>query len=193
MLMTNENIVLAPLDRLFGTVFIRFIPKFVRPNHLTVARIILTPFVLWMMWIENWPWAVGLFLFAALTDALDGALARLRKQITLWGTMADPIADKLLIGSSIALFVGREVNFLFAVVIVSMELLIVAGAIYRRHQGRYSSANGYGKIKMFFQVLGVSLLLFAKLAGLPLVVPFAVGTLSIAIAFAVISLLTYSS
>ncbi len=193
MLMTNENIVLAPLDRFFGAVFIRFIPRFVRPNHLTVMRIVMTPVVLWFLWAENWPWAIGFFLVAALTDALDGALARLRKQITLWGTMADPVADKLLIGSSIALFVGREVNFLFAVVIVSIELLIVAGAVYRRRQGRYSSANGYGKIKMFFQVLGVSLLLLAKLVGLPLVVPFAVGTLAIAIAFAVISLLTYSS
>lgn len=193
MLMTNDNIVLAPFDRLLGAVFVRFFPKWVRPNHWTVLRIILTPVVLWLFWIEAWPWALGLFIFAALTDAFDGAQARLRKQITLWGTMADPVADKLLIGSCVVLFVAQEVNFLFAVVIVSIELLIVAGALYRRRQGRYSSANNYGKLKMFFQILGVSLLILAKLAGLPLAVPFAVGTLSLAIAFAVISLLTYSS
>ncbi|MEK7473276.1 MAG: CDP-alcohol phosphatidyltransferase family protein [Patescibacteria group bacterium] len=193
MLMTNENIVLAPFDKLLGAVFIRFFPKFVRPNHLTVLRILLTPLVLWLLWIEQWPWALGLFLFAAMTDAWDGAMARLRKQITLWGTMADPAADKLLIGSVVVLFVAKELNFLFAVVIVSVELLIVAGALYRRRQGRYASANGYGKIKMFLQILGVSFLLLAKLSGLMLVVPFAIGTLSLAVAFAVVSMLTYSS
>ncbi|MCC6563977.1 CDP-alcohol phosphatidyltransferase family protein [Candidatus Uhrbacteria bacterium] len=193
MLMTNENIVLAPFDRLLGATIVRFVPSFVRPNHWTVLRIVLIPVVLWLFWIQNWPWALGVFIFAALTDAIDGAQARLRKQITLWGTMADPVADKLLIGSAVALFVAREVSLMFAVVIVLIELLIVAGAMYRRSQGRYSSANGYGKIKMFFQILGVCLLLLAKVAGLPLAVPFAVGTLSLAIAFAVISLLTYSS
>jgi CDP-diacylglycerol--glycerol-3-phosphate 3-phosphatidyltransferase len=193
MLMTNENIVLAPFDRFFGAVFIRFFPKFIRPNHLTVLRMVLTPAVLWMLWIENWPWAFGLFLLAATTDAWDGAMARLRKQITLWGTMADPIADKILIGSVVVLFVAKQINFLFAIMIVSVELLIVAGAVYRRRQGRYASANGYGKIKMFLQIFGVSILLLAKLAGLPLAVPFAVGTLSLSVVFAVISMLTYSS
>ncbi|MCK9361047.1 CDP-alcohol phosphatidyltransferase family protein [Patescibacteria group bacterium] len=191
--MTNENIVLAPFDRLLGATIVRFVPSFIRPNHWTVLRIVLIPVVLWLFWIQNWPWALGVFIFAALTDAIDGAQARLRKQITLWGTMADPVADKLLIGSAVALFVAREVSLMFAVVIVLIELLIVGGALYRRSQGRYSSANGYGKIKMFFQILGVCLLLLAKVAGLPLAVPFAVGTLSLAIAFAVISLLTYSS
>lgn len=191
--MTNENIVLAPHDKLMGVVFVRWLPRVLRPNHLTVFRVILTPFVLFLLWTERWPWALGLFLFAALTDALDGSLARLRKQITLWGTMADPVADKLLIGSAVVVFVAREVNLLFAAVIVSVELLVVAGALYRRRQGRYASANNYGKIKMFLQVMGVALLILAKVSGLTLATPFGVGILSLAIAFAVLSLLTYSS
>jgi len=193
MLMTNENIVLAPHDKIMGAVFVRWLPRFVRPNQLTVLRVILTPIVLWLLWSEQWSWAFWLFLFAALTDALDGSLARLRKQITLWGTMADPVADKLLIGSAVVVFVAREVNVLFAAVIVSVELLIVAGALYRRRQGRYASANHYGKIKMLLQVTGVALLILAKISGLHLATPFGVGTLSLAIAFAVLSLLTYSS
>jgi CDP-diacylglycerol--glycerol-3-phosphate 3-phosphatidyltransferase len=146
-----------------------------------------------LLWTEHWSWALGVFLFAAFTDLLDGSLARLRKQITLWGTMADPVADKLLIGTAMVVFVARAVNILFAVVIVSVELLIVAGALIRRRQGRYHSANQYGKIKMLLQVLGVSLLMLAKISGLYLTTPFGVGTLSLAIAFAVLSLLTYSS
>ncbi|HVM90340.1 MAG TPA: CDP-alcohol phosphatidyltransferase family protein [Verrucomicrobiae bacterium] len=193
MLMTNENIVLAPHDRLMGAVFVRWLPKFIRPNHLTILRVILAPVVLYLFWTEQWTAAFWLFIFAALTDALDGSMARLRKEITLWGTMADPVADKLLIGTSVVVFVAREVNALFALVIVSVELLIVLGAVYRRRQGRYSSANGYGKIKMLLQVIGVALLILAKLSGLHLAVPFGVGTLSLAIAFAVLSLFTYSS
>ncbi|MEI7512178.1 MAG: CDP-alcohol phosphatidyltransferase family protein [Candidatus Uhrbacteria bacterium] len=193
MLMTNENIVLAPHDRFMGAVFVRWLPRFLRPNHFTVLRIILTPFVLGLLWTKHWPAALALFLFAALTDAIDGSMARLRKQITLWGTMADPVADKLLIGSAVIVFVAREVNMSFAVVMVLVELLIIAGALYRRRQGRYASANHYGKIKMLLQVIGVALLILAKLAGLHLVAPFGVGVLSLAIVFAVLSLLTYSS
>ena len=54
------------------------------------------------------------------------------------------------------------------------------------------SANLAGKLKMLFQVIGVSTLLIAKWSGLSLLVPFSVGTLTIAIVFAVVSLLTYS-
>ena len=78
-----------------------------------------------------------------------------------------------------------------AAVIVIIELMIVAGAAYNRHLGRYSSANEYGKIKMFLQCLGVVLLLVGKIAGIELAVPFAVGTFSVAIVFAIVSLLTY--
>ncbi len=193
MLMTNENIRYFPHDRLLQYTILQLVPRFIKPNHLTILRIILIPIVLYFFWVENWPWALGLFLFAALTDAMDGSLARTRKQITLWGTLADPVADKLLIGSAVVLFVAREIHPLFAVVIVLIELLIVIGALYRKRRGLYASANNYGKIKMLLQVTGVALLIFAKLAGYSLVVPFATATLALAIVFAIVSLLTYSS
>lgn len=191
MLMTNDTIQLYPHDRPLAWLIVRFLPKWLKPNHLTVLRFCLTPCVLFLLWMEWWPWAFALFVFTAFTDALDGTMARTRKQITLWGTMADPIADKLLIGSVVVLFVAKEVNPLFAALIVFMEILIVAGAVYRKRRGIYSSANEYGKLKMLLQVVGVSLLLIAKLLGIHLVVPFAVGTLSLAIVFAIVSLLTY--
>lgn len=192
MLMTNENIRLYPHDRLFAATVLRFIPRSVRPNHITVLRFFLVPFVLWFLWVENWPWALGCFLLAACTDALDGSLARTRKQITTWGTVADPIADKLLIASVVILFVAREVNAAFALIIVLMEALIAIGAMVRaRSHGSMISANGYGKLKMLFQVIGVTLLLIAKLLGFQLVVPFAIGTLTVAIIFATVSLVTY--
>lgn len=192
MLMTNETIRLYPHDHLFAWTLVPITPRWIRPNHLTVLRMILIPFVLYTLWIESWYWALGLFLFAALTDAWDGSLARLRKQITLWGTMADPVADKLLIGTVAILFVAREVNVVFAITIVLIELMLVAGAYIRKRQGRYTSANNYGKLKMFLQVFGVSLLLVAKLFGVEMAVPVAVGTLSLAIVLAIVSLITYT-
>lgn len=193
MLMTNENIRFFPHDRLLEYTILKLVPNFIKPNHLTVLRILLIPFVLYFFWVEQWSVALPLFLFAALTDAMDGSLARTRKQITLWGTLADPVADKLLIGSAVVIFVAREIHPLFAIVIVFLELLIVAGALFRKQRGLYSSANGYGKIKMLLQVTGVALLLVAKLAGISLAVPFATATLGLAIVFAIVSLLTYSS
>lgn len=190
--MTNESIQLYPHDRILAWTLVPITPKFIRPNHLTVLRIFLIPVVLGALWSESWTWALGLFLFAAITDAWDGSLARLRKQITLWGTMADPVADKLLIGSVVVSFVAREVNIIFAVTIVLIELMLVAGAYIRKRQGRYASANNYGKLKMFLQVLGVSLLLVTKLMGVDTYVPYAIGTLSLAIVLAVVSLITYT-
>lgn len=191
MLMTNETVKLYWHDRILAKTLLRLIPRDVRPNHITILRVILTPFVLYFLWKESWEVAVPLFLFAALTDALDGSVARVRKQITLWGTVADPAADKLLIGSVVFLFVAKEISMEFATIILVIELMIILTGLARRRRGEYVSANWYGKLKMLFQVAGVTLLLIAKWSGIDLFVPFSVGTFSIAIVFAVISLLTY--
>lgn len=191
MLMTNENIRYYPHDWVFKYTLNPLIPKQVLPNHITVLRFLLIPFVLYFLWIEDWKAALAMFLIAALTDALDGSMARVRKEITMWGTVADPIADKLLIGSVVVLFVAKEVNPIFSMIIVVMELLILAGAVHHHRNHKLVSANGYGKLKMFFQVAGVTILLAAKLVGFQLAVPFAIGTFSVAIIFAIVSLLTY--
>jgi len=190
--MTNENVRLYAHDRLLQRTVLRLIPRDIKPNHLTILRVFMTPFVLYFVWTRNWPLAFTLFIAAAITDILDGSLARTRKQITMWGTVADPIADKLLIGSVVVLFVAQEINTAFAAIIVIIESLIVLTAIIKKKRGsEYYSANWYGKLKMVFQCVGVSALLVARWSGLELFVPFSIGTLSVAIAFAVISLYTY--
>lgn len=193
MLMTNHNAPIYAHDRLLHAVLIRFLPKQLHPNHVTLFRFFLIPFVLWYLAQGSWSVAVPLFIFASFTDALDGSMARTRRQITTWGTLADPVADKLLIGSVVVLFVAREVNPVFAGIIVLMELLIVGTGIIRYKNGHpITSANWAGKIKMLLQVTGVAALLIARWAGISLLVPFSVGTLTVAIIFAIVSLLTYS-
>lgn len=190
-LMTNENITFYPHDRLMAATVLKLVPSFIRPNHFTVARLVLTPFVLALLWLKWWEVLVPVFMLTAFTDVIDGSLARTRAQITMWGTAADPVADKILIGSVVVLFVAQEINPLFAALIVFLELLIVLSGLRRARRGAFVSANVYGKLKMLMQVLGVALLLLARAFGIEMFVPVSMGTFSLAIVFAIISLFTY--
>src|SRR5579862_3821640 len=118
MLMTNENVREYPHDRLLKVTLLPLIPDWITPNMVTVLRALLIPFNLYYVWREDWMIAVPFFLLTAFTDVIDGSLARTRKRITLWGTIADPIADKLLIGSVVILFVAREIDVAFAAVML---------------------------------------------------------------------------
>ncbi len=182
---------LYPHDRLLGATVIRLIPAFVTPNALTWLRFVLTPFVLYFLYLGNYAVGVPLFVFTAFTDALDGSLARLRNRITEWGSTFDPVADKFLIGSVLLLVVIRHMNPIFGIAIVFLEILIVIGGIIRKRRGHAVMANGVGKIKMLLQFLGVTLLLVAVWSGIDLFIPFSMATLSLAIVFAILSLLTY--
>ncbi len=191
MLMTNENVRLYPHDHVLAATILRWIPRAWRPNHFTIARLVSVPFVLWFLWTENWTVALPLFLLSASTDAIDGSLARTRKQITLWGTVADPLADKLLIGPVALLFVARQIHPYFALLLVLVECCIGLGAYIGYRRGGYMSANIFGKIKMCLQVLGISLLLIAKVSSLAVCVPLAIVVFGLALIFGIASMLTY--
>lgn len=167
------------------------IPGFCRPNHLTILRLVLTPFVLYFLMQENYQIGVPLFFITALTDLIDGSLARVRKQITEWGTFYDPVADKVLIGSVAILIVAQHINVWMALIIIGLDLILVIGGYLRRREGEVIHANTWGKLKMCLQVAGVMALLIAVWLGVDLFIPFSIGTFSLAIVFAVISLFTY--
>lgn len=187
----RDPLKLFPHDRVLAATVLRLIPRWVTPNMVTVLRFALIPFVLAALSLDWWAVAFPLFLFTAFTDAIDGSLARTRKQVTEWGTFFDPVADKLLIGSVVLLLVAERVNPWFALLILGVEVLIITGGIIRKGRGVVTSANIFGKTKMFLQVLGVTFLLIAAWTGTDLYVDLSVGTLSLAVAFAVISLFTY--
>lgn len=191
-LMTNETVQLYFQDRLLAKTVIPLIPNWIKPNHLTVLRFFSIPFVTYFMWVENWTVAIPLFLAAGLTDMLDGSLARVRKQITLWGTIADPTADKLLIGSVACIFIVREVHHLLALAILFVEFLTVLSAYARKRRGEYISANGAGKVKMFLQVLGVLALFLGKVYAAPWLFVLGTGLLIVSLGFGVVALVSYS-
>ncbi len=189
--MTNENVRVYPHDRLLAATLLRLIPVRWKPNHFTVFRFLSVPLVLWFLWQEQWNIALPLFSIAAFTDAIDGSLARTRKQITLWGTVADPIADKLLIAPVALLFVARQIHPLFALLLVLVELCIMLSAYIGFRRIGYASANIFGKIKMFLQVMGVVLLLIGKVTSLTIMIPFAIVIFGLGLIFGIASLLTY--
>src|SRR3990167_513261 len=88
---------LYPHDHAMRWLVLPLIPRWVTPNHVTVSRFLMTPFAVWGLAIGAWAWAIPFFIFVAFTDVIDGSLARVRKQVTEWGSFYDPLADKLLI------------------------------------------------------------------------------------------------
>ncbi len=135
------------------------------PNSLTLLRIFLVPFLVVVLLTKfDGRETVGLliFLVATATDFLDGWLARRRGQITTFGTLLDPIADKLLIS---AVFISLvELGLAPAwmvVVIVGREFAVSGLRAIASGQGIVIPASGWGKAKMLSQVVAASLLILA--------------------------------
>lgn len=179
-------------DRLFAATILKLFPRFVRPNFLTVFRFITVPFVAFLLIQGDYLNGFWLFSISALSDALDGALARTRKQITDWGIVFDPVADKLLIGVVAVIVISKAISPLMAALIIGMEIVLVLSSYYR-FRGRLVPARLLGKIKMILQSVGVSLLLLGLFMISPLLITIATYTLIISLFFSVMSLVSYKS
>jgi CDP-diacylglycerol--glycerol-3-phosphate 3-phosphatidyltransferase len=178
-------------DRILAATILRLIPLWVRPNQITIFRFLFTPVVFFLLYKGYLVWGFWAFLLAAFSDALDGSLARTRDQVTAWGKVYDPLADKILIASVIYVIVLQTIGFWTSVIIIGLEVIIIIAAWVRKIEGRVIQANWWGKIKMILQVLGVSVLLLAIIFNWTPLLFFASGALYLAIVFAVISLLTH--
>ena len=135
------------------------------PNKLTLLRILLVPFFIFFLlntYIKhNFFWSLLTFLFAALTDHLDGKLARKNNQITDFGKFLDPLADKILVLSAFICFV--ELNLISSipvVIILSRELIITSIRLISTDKNRNISANKWGKFKTTSQMITIIYILF---------------------------------
>jgi len=169
-----------------------WLPKKVTPNHLTILRMILTPVVLVLLFFKNYDIGIPLFFFTAFTDAMDGSLARLRKQVTNWGIFYDPIADKALVGSVLLLIAINYIHPILAISLVIMELCLIFGGWYRLKRGVTVHANFWGKFKMFFEFSGLLMILISLWLNFAPLIDLASGTFILALIFGLISLMTYS-
>jgi CDP-diacylglycerol--glycerol-3-phosphate 3-phosphatidyltransferase len=147
------------------------------PNYLTIARIFLVPLLVVVLltpfseeWfgIHRYAFGIVVFLIAAVTDILDGHLARKRNQVSKLGTLLDPIADKLLISSALVVLVDKHLAPAWAVVIIlGREFAVTGLRSVAAAEGIIISAKSVGKIKMWAQCVAVVSLLIAGAAGDP--------------------------
>ena len=132
-------------------------------NAFTMLRALLVPVIAALVFADGdtarW-WAFAVFVFAALTDSIDGWVARRLIGITRFGQLADPLADKLLIiGSLSVLAVNQELPWLAVVIIVIREVAVTVQRTVLVRRGVVMSASPFGKAKTVSQVAAVTLYL----------------------------------
>jgi CDP-diacylglycerol--glycerol-3-phosphate 3-phosphatidyltransferase len=136
------------------------------PNVLTLGRILLIPiFVLVFMdpTPERSLLAAVIFTAAAVTDLLDGYIARRTGQITKLGKLLDPIADKLLVLSALILLVNVDrVGALVAILIIARELTVTGIRAMAAGERMIIAAQAMGKYKMALQVVAIVLLILDR-------------------------------
>ncbi len=151
------------------------------PNKITLARIFLAIIILIMLMVPwesfnvQWPVYVYkdilisleyivagiLFLIAALTDFLDGYIARSRNLVTDFGKVADAIADKILVnGLLVILAYERIIPVIIPVVIITRDIITDSCKSICGNKGSVVAASNLGKLKTIFMMVGLTLVMF---------------------------------
>jgi CDP-diacylglycerol--glycerol-3-phosphate 3-phosphatidyltransferase len=135
------------------------------PNVLTLLRILLVPVLVVALLDETANGdllAAIVFALASATDAMDGYLARSRNDITTFGKLMDPIADKLLIISALVALVSlHRLAGWVAMVIIARELTVTVTRMQATQHGVVIAANWWGKAKTIVQVAAIFALIVA--------------------------------
>ena len=147
------------------------------PNSITIGRIVVVPLLVVVLltpvaerWfgMSGYVLAIIIFLLAALSDIVDGRLARSRNQVSTLGKFLDPIADKLLISAALIVLVEKNLAPSWAVVvIIGREFIITGLRSVAATEGIVMQAQSLGKLKMWAQCVAVVSLLVAAANGTP--------------------------
>jgi len=136
------------------------------PNLLTLLRILLVPVLVVALGTEakgGSEIAAAVFVLAALTDGLDGYIARSRQSITTFGKVMDPVADKLLIAAALLTLVSLDrLAAWVAMVIIAREFAVSGLRIAAGQQGVVIPASALGKVKTIVQSAAVLALIAAS-------------------------------
>lgn len=166
------------------------------PNSVTVARVLLVPVVVAAMLADagsgGWRWvAAAVFALAAATDRVDGYLARRLDQVTDFGKMVDPIADKLLIGAALVTLSGLgDLPWWVTAVILVRELGITAMRFAVLRYVVIPASYG-GKIKTVLQSVGIGLFVLPLHLLHPVVTVVAWVVIIVAVALTVLTGVDY--
>ena len=163
------------------------------PIALTLFRIVVVPLIIVFVISSDRVRvliAAVIFVAASLTDWLDGRLARRRNQVTQFGTLLDPVADKLLVAAALVALVQVDmIGAWVAMVIIGRELAVTGLRGVALSMGVVVPASSFGKLKTVAQYVAVTILILER--GVPReYVPFhliSVGVLWVAVGLTVVS------
>lgn len=166
-------------------------------NRLTVLRVLAVPFFVALMLVpvngqrcEGWcKWtALAVFIIAALTDLVDGRIARAYQLVTNFGKFMDPLADKLLVCSALICLVELErIPAWVVIIIIAREFVISGIRLIASDDGVVISASKWGKVKTVFQMIMVGFMI----GNLPIFDILTQILMWIALALTLISLVDY--
>lgn len=137
--------------------------KITIPTFFTLLRIALVPFIIFFMYQQSWGTAFLLFLIAAVTDVIDGALARFWDEQTFLGACLDPVADKLLVLSIFCALAFVQsplfhIPLWFVLIVFVKEAILVLGSlvVYLVTGSLEIAPTWLGKASMFIQVIFIA-------------------------------------
>ncbi len=169
------------------------------PNQLTLLRVLFIPLLVVVFYLP-WEWryfaSAAIFSIAALTDLLDGYLARRLDMETPFGAFLDPVADKLIVAVALVLLLERDSSPQFAIpamIIIGREIVVSALREWMAELGqRTSVAVSYiGKIKTTMQMISIIVLLMFNPRTYPIFHGLGLGLLYIAAALTIWSMFVY--
>lgn len=169
----------------------KFINRFGAANTVTVARILLIPIFLVIL-LTKWPslplfdalgltselWqpliGAAIFGLIAATDAVDGYLARSRNEVTTFGKLVDPLADKLLVTAALlALVQLQSIPAWVAFIIISREFVVSGLRMVNAVEGVVVQASVLGKIKTVLQIVAIVAVILSNSSLASLISPLA--------------------
>ena len=164
------------------------------PNKLTIARMIIVPFLVIFL-LTGWGGeanryiSLTLFVVASVTDWFDGYLARKNNLVTNFGKFMDPLADKLLVCSAMICMIDlKRLSAWFVIIIIAREFIISGFHLIAAENGIVIAANYWGKFKTASQMIMI-ILLILHFDGIFVILEQIFIWLSLALT--IISLITY--
>ena len=164
------------------------------PNKLTIARMIIVPFLVIFL-LTGWGGeanryiSLTLFVVASVTDWFDGYLARKNNLVTSFGKFMDPLADKLLVCSAMICMIDlKRLSAWFVIIIIAREFIISGFRLIAAENGIVIAANYWGKFKTASQMIMI-ILLILHFDGIFVILEQIFIWLSLALT--IISLITY--
>lgn len=164
-------------------------------NKITIARIFLVP-VFMIFLLSKIPYGITIaaiiFIIAALTDSLDGYIARSRNQVTKLGKFMDPLADKLLVTAALVSLVQMgKLPAWVVVIIISREFIVSVFRAVAASDGIVIAASPWGKAKTISQIIAIIALLFNNYPFSLINFPFSTIIIWIAVILTIISGVDY--